>query len=202
MPCTCHAPAIAPAMHLLCTCYGCPCHALAMHLPCTRHAPAKHAPGHATATHLPSMHLTSSAGLAGGKHRAHQHLHASRPPSVLGAGELVGSGGLLACRQRETSVLVLEPVEMPRLDPTLQPYGAEPATVCDRGCNPMYQVGLLRLDPTLALSLTSPVSGGAVTPRPHATRQPPLYRGARAAQHSRVHRRRSPPQVHDAATSP
>ena len=62
------------------------------------------------AMHLPSspplMHLPSSAHRAGGKHRAQQQRHASRPayrpPSVLGPGQLVGSGGLLGCRQRET----------------------------------------------------------------------------------------------------
>ena len=78
-----------------------------------------------------AMHLISSAApLAGGKHRAHQHLHSSRPPSVLGPGQLVGSGGLLACRQRETSVLVLEPVEPLRLDP-------DAATLCGGACNRM-----------------------------------------------------------------
>ena len=42
----------------------------------------------------------------------------------------MGSGGLLACRQRETSVLVLEPVEPLRLDP-------DAATLCGGACNRM-----------------------------------------------------------------
>ena len=64
----------------------------------------------------------------GGKYRAHQHQHSSRPPSVRGPGEIVGRSGLLACMRREASVLVLEPVELPRLDPNA-------ATLCGVACN-------------------------------------------------------------------